>query len=88
MTRYGKVDSTSRKDYEAYFKNGVFEIKGAQVVAFLSTILPACPPMDDPMLGKEAAPAPAATTATPAPAAQPAPAAKPAAAMPEPAPAR
>jgi hypothetical protein len=53
------------------------------VVAFLSTILPACPPMDDPMLGKQAAPAPAA--ATPAPA-TPAPA--PAAKQPDPAPAR
>jgi len=60
VTRYGKVDSTERKDYEAYFKNGVLEVKGAQVVAFLSPILPACPPMDDPMLGKQAAPKQAA----------------------------
>ncbi len=67
VSRYGKVDTSSRQDYEARFKNGVFEIPGAQIVAFLSTILPACPPADDPMLGK---PAPAAgTTASPQPAA-------------------
>jgi len=65
VSRYGKVDSASRNDYEAHFKNGVFEIPGAQIVAFLSTILPACPPLDDPMLGKQAQPA-AATPAQPA----------------------
>ena len=76
VTRYGKVETTQRKDYEARFKNGVFEINGAQVVAFLSTVMPACPPMDDPMLAKPAAPAPVASAVktTPAPASASAPA--------------
>ena len=69
VSRYGKVDSSERQDYEAHFKNGVFEIKGAQIVAFLSTILPACPPMDDPGLGKSAAAPVPATAAPPVPAA-------------------
>jgi hypothetical protein len=69
VSRYGSVDTTERQDYEAHFKNGVFEVKGAQVVAFLGTIVPACPPMDDPGLAaKETAPAAAAQPA-PAPAA-------------------
>jgi hypothetical protein len=56
VTRYGNVEGTERKDYEARFEKDTLRIDGAQVVAFLSTILPACPPMDDPMLGKQASP--------------------------------
>jgi hypothetical protein len=75
VSRYGKVDATERRDYEAHFKNGVFEIKGAQVCGFLSAIVPACPPMDDPGLANQPAPA---TASQPASAPAPAPVAAPA----------
>ena len=41
------------QDYEAHFKGETLEIKGAQVIAWLSTILPACAPMDDAGLKKD-----------------------------------
>ena len=40
------------QDFEAHFKNETLEIKGAQVIAWLSTILPACAPLDDDGLKK------------------------------------
>jgi hypothetical protein len=58
--------SSSSQDYEAHFRDGELSIKGAQIVAWLSTILPACPPLDDPGLKKQsdqpAAAQPAAAT--------------------------
>jgi hypothetical protein len=63
VSRYGSVDTHERQDYEAQFKNGVFEVKGAQIVAFLSTIVPPCPPMDDPGLANKAETAAAAQPA-------------------------
>jgi hypothetical protein len=69
--------SSGSRDYEASFKEGVLEIKGAQVIAWLSSIVPACPTLDDPGLKKNAA-APASNTAKPTPQSGPAPAASPA----------
>jgi hypothetical protein len=71
VNRYGNFSNTDRQDSEAHFDGETLEIKGAQIVAWLSTIVPATPPLDDPMLGKTAAPAAAAAAAAPA-AAQPA----------------
>lgn len=53
VSRYGNSDSTERQDFEAHFDGSTFTIKGAQIVAFLSTIVPACPPMDDPGLANQ-----------------------------------
>jgi hypothetical protein len=69
VSRYGNFSSTDRQDFEASFDGETLEIKGAQIVAWLSTIVPATPPLDDPMLGKTAAPASAASPAAAAPAA-------------------
>lgn len=68
--RYGNVDSTERKDHEAEFDGSTLKIKGAQIIAFLSTIVPACPLMDDPGLGQKPV-QPAAPAAQPAPAPAP-----------------
>jgi hypothetical protein len=38
-------------DYKAHFDGTTLSIGGAQIVAWLSEILPRCPPMDDPALG-------------------------------------
>ena len=62
VSRYGKYTSTERQDYEGHFDGTTLEIKGAQIVAWLSTIVPACAPLDDPGLGKQ--PKPAAGTAS------------------------
>ncbi|MDN7177204.1 hypothetical protein M0D69_04100 [Caballeronia sp. SEWSISQ10-4 2] len=37
-------------DYKAHFEAGALTIRGAQIVAWLSEVLPACPPVDDPAL--------------------------------------
>ena len=58
------VDTTSRRDYEANFDGETLTIKGAQIVAWLSTIVPPCPPMDDP--GLKAKDDSGATTPAPA----------------------
>ncbi|MGT2477599.1 hypothetical protein [Paraburkholderia terrae] len=43
-------------DYKAHFDGESLTIRGAQIVAWLSEVMPACPPMDDPALAvKEAA---------------------------------
>lgn len=43
------------------FQGETLEIPGAQIVAWLSDVVPMCPPLDDPEFGKTApAPAPAA----------------------------
>jgi uncharacterized membrane protein YgcG len=65
-------DSSGRSDYEASFDGTTLEIKGAQIVAWLSSIVPACPPMDDPGLQKGDAAQPG-KAATPQPAPAPAP---------------
>jgi hypothetical protein len=65
-------DSSGRRDYEASFDGTTLEIKGAQIVAWLSSIVPACPPMDDPGLQKDDAAQPG-NAATPQPAPEPAP---------------
>jgi hypothetical protein len=69
VSRYGNYTSTERQDYEGHFDGTTLEIKGAQIVAWLSTIVPACPPLDDPGLGKQAAPASTGTASQPAAAA-------------------
>ncbi|MCI5130339.1 MAG: hypothetical protein D3904_02165, partial [Candidatus Electrothrix sp. EH2] len=53
VSRYGKSDYTERQEFEAHFDGRNFTINGAQIVAFLSTIVPACPPMDDPGLANQ-----------------------------------
>ena len=58
VNRYGNSSSTDRQDFEGHMNGDTLEIKGAQIVAWLSTIVPASPPLDGP-------PAPAAA-ATPA----------------------
>lgn len=57
-----------RQDFEAHFNGETFEIKGTQIVAWLSTVTPANPPLDDPGLAKEepAKAKAAAGTTTPA----------------------
>jgi hypothetical protein len=69
VSRYGNYSSADRQDSEASFDGETLEIKGAQIVAWLSTIVPATPPLDDPMLGQTAAAPAAAAPATAAPAA-------------------
>jgi hypothetical protein len=69
VSQYGKYTSSERQDYEGHFDGTTLEIKGAQIVAWLSTIVPACGPLDDPGLGKQAAAAATGTTSQPAPAA-------------------
>jgi hypothetical protein len=65
--RYGKHTSAERQDYEGHFDGQTLSINGAQIVAWLSTIVPACPPLEAPA---SAQPATAATgTAKPAEAA-------------------
>jgi hypothetical protein len=71
VSTYGRVQSNERRDYEAHFDGQTLTIRGAQIVAFLCSILPPCPPLDDPGLATAAAPA-AAPAAQPA--AQPVPA--------------
>lgn len=67
VSRYGKNTSTERQDFEGHFDGQTLEIKGAQIVAWLSTIVPACAPLDDPGLGKQPAPGVAGTAAQPVP---------------------
>jgi len=38
-------------DYKAHFDGTTLSIGGAQIVAWLSEVVPRCPPMDDPALG-------------------------------------
>jgi len=40
-------------DYKAHFDGNTLTVRGAQIVAWLSEIVPACPPMDDPALGQK-----------------------------------
>lgn len=61
---YGRVESEQRRDHEAHFDGKKLTIKGAQIVAFLCSIVPPCPLTDDPGLADKGAPAaPAAGTA-------------------------
>jgi hypothetical protein len=46
--------STATSHYGTTFQNNTLSIQGAQIMAFLSDIVPACPPLDDPGLGKPA----------------------------------
>jgi hypothetical protein len=65
VSRFGNHTSSQRQDYEASFDGSTLTIKGAQIVAWLSTIVPACPPIDAPPAAKPAAAAqPVASTAT------------------------
>jgi hypothetical protein len=68
VNRYGKTTNKERQDYEGHFDGQTLEIKGAQIVAWLSTIVPACPPLDDPGLGQTTSTSTAAAKATPVPA--------------------
>lgn len=43
--------SSYSNDYGAHWDGQTLEIKGAQIVAWLSEVLPSCPPLDDPSLG-------------------------------------
>jgi hypothetical protein len=43
-----------RSDYGVTFTDGVVGIKGAQIVAWLSEVVPACPLLDDPDLPQQA----------------------------------
>jgi hypothetical protein len=63
VSRYGKYTRTERQDYEGHFDGTTLEIKGAQIVAWLSTIVPPCPPLDDPRIGKTTRPGAAAAPA-------------------------
>jgi hypothetical protein len=64
VSRFGKHTSSQRQDYEASFDGSTLTIKGAQIVAWLSTILPPCPPGDAPLPAQPAtASQPAAKTA-------------------------
>ena len=65
VSRFGNHTSSERRDYEAHFDGSKLTIKGAQIVAWLSTIVPYGPPFDAP----PASPAAAATPAAAAPAA-------------------
>ncbi len=58
------LDTSGRRDFEANFEGETLTIKGAQIVAWLSTIVPPCALLDDPGLKKEAAPTPAPEPAT------------------------
>jgi hypothetical protein len=40
-------------DYKAHFDGTTLEIRGAQIIAWLSEVVPASPPMDDPALGNQ-----------------------------------
>jgi hypothetical protein len=46
----GSSSSSGRGAYGAHFDGQTLEIKGAQIMAWLSTIVPACAPLDDPGL--------------------------------------
>jgi hypothetical protein len=61
VSRYGKNTSAERQDHEGHFDGTTLTIPGAQIVAWLSTIVPACAPLDDP--GLETQPVPAAPEA-------------------------
>src|SRR5262249_37394404 len=61
VSRFGNYTSTTRQDHEGYFHGSTLQIKGAQIVAWLSTVVPASPPLDDP--GLATAPASAAPAA-------------------------
>ncbi|MET9327333.1 hypothetical protein [Tsukamurella sp. NPDC003166] len=41
---------TYSNDYKAHFDGTTLTVRGAQIVAWLSEVLPACPPKDDPAL--------------------------------------
>jgi hypothetical protein len=56
VSRYGQYTSHKRQDYEGHFDGTTLEIKGTQIVAWLSTIVPACPPLDDPNAGQHPQP--------------------------------
>lgn len=65
VSRFGNHTSSQRQDYEAHFDGSTLTINGAQIVAWLSTIVPACAPLDAPPPEKSAtATQPVATTAT------------------------
>ena len=64
VSRFGNHTSSERQDYEAHFDGTKLTIKGAQIVAWLSTIVPHCPPLDAPPASQPAA----ATPAVPVPA--------------------
>lgn len=58
------VDTSARRDFEASFDGETLTIKGAQIISWLSTIVPPCALIDDPGLKKESTPAPAPEPAT------------------------
>jgi hypothetical protein len=55
VSRFGNHTSSQRQDYECSFDGSTLTIKGAQIVAWLSTILPPCPPVDAPPATQPAA---------------------------------
>jgi hypothetical protein len=46
--------SSATSHYGTTFDGSTLNIQGAQIIAFLSDIVPACPPLDDPGLGQSA----------------------------------
>jgi len=68
--------SSGSQDFGAHFDGQTLEIRGAQIVAWLSTIVPPCPVLDDPGLAKAKTDG---ATKSPAPAGPPAPSPAPAA---------
>ena len=75
VNRYGKTTTTERQDYEGHFDGTTLEIPGANIVAWLGTIVPKSAPEDDPGLAQPApaGAAPAAAAGAAGAAKQPAP---------------
>jgi hypothetical protein len=65
----GSSHESTNDDWSWHFDDQTLSIHGAQIVGWISEILPPCPPLDDPALS---APAAATTDTTPAPAGAPA----------------
>ena len=45
--------SSFSNDYKAHFDGTRLTVRGAQIVAWLSEVLPVCPPKDDPALADQ-----------------------------------
>jgi hypothetical protein len=50
---HNEAGSSFSNDYKAHFDGSTLTVHGAQAVAWLSEIVPACPPMDDPGLAHQ-----------------------------------
>jgi len=56
--------SSATSNYGTTFENNTLKIPGAQIIAFLSDIVPACPPLDDPALPQPKSDKPTVSAAT------------------------